>query len=61
MARFIDAAGNVIDTLGQNQPSAIQNQFIAADSTSPVNSNATPVADFKYIDPTTFAVIVSRG
>ena len=62
MAIFRDAQGNLIDTAGTSQPvSAAGNPSPGAESVAPTNSNSTPVADFKYVDPTTFAVIVSRG
>lgn len=62
MAIFRDAMGNLIDTQGTSQPlSAANIAYQAAESVPPVNSNATPVSDFKYVDPLTFSVTVSRG
>ena len=62
MAIFKDAAGNTIDTIGSSQVSSAANSpAVAAESIPATDSNANPVADFKYTDPITFAVIVSRG
>ena len=62
MAIFRDAQGNVIDTTGSTSPSsAASSGNQAADSVPPTNSNAVAVSDFKYVDPTTYAVVVSRG
>ena len=62
MAQFRDALGNIIDSQGASQPvSAAGNPAPSAESIPATDSNAKPVADFKYVDPTTFAVVVSRG
>ena len=62
MAIFRDAQGNLIDTTGSTSPvSAAGNPAPSAESVPPTNSNAVAVSDFKYTDPTTFAVITSRG
>lgn len=62
MAQFRDALGNLIDTLGQSQPSSFQNVAPQAKSVPATTSTSTVVAaDVKYNDPTTGNLVADRS
>lgn len=62
MAIFRDSQLNIIDTLGQSQPSSAANVFVdPSGAPASLNAGATSTSDFKYNDPTTGNFIADRA